>query len=58
MDEGLLKQIDPAAVDALNQAADDIRVRLGIAPEDIEHFIGDILRQAVHNELPKPSTED
>jgi hypothetical protein len=61
MDDGLLKQIDPAALDALNHAADNIRVHLGslgIAPEDVERFITDILRQTVHNELPKPTTEN
>jgi len=42
MDEGLLKQIDPAAVEALSQAADNIRVHfgsVGVPPEQIEVFI-------------------
>jgi hypothetical protein len=57
MDEGLLKQTDPAAVNALNQTADTIRKHLGglgIAPEDVACFIGDILRRTA----PQPDGQE
>ena len=59
MDQGLLRQTDPATVTALQQAADAIRKHLGdlgIAPEDVACFIGDLLRRRTGPQLPVGQT--